>query len=128
MTAAVTGTQTIVIVGAGLAGAKAAETLRSEGFDGRVVSIGLEPGSELAAAAGLDLDNGIAVDEYLCTSAPGVYAAGDVAAPWHPWLGRRIRVEHWASALKDLIRSGGRVDLDRLSDPVVPFAELVAAA
>ncbi|MGH9164288.1 MAG: NAD(P)/FAD-dependent oxidoreductase, partial [Acidimicrobiales bacterium] len=64
-----------------------------------VAGIGVEPRTELAAAAGLDLDNGIAVDEHLQTSAPGVYAAGDVAAAWHPDLGRRIRVEHWANAL-----------------------------
>ena len=64
-----------------------------------VVGIGVEPRVELASASGLGLDNGIAVDEHLRTSAPGVYAAGDVAAAWHPGLGRRIRVEHWANAL-----------------------------
>lgn len=64
-----------------------------------VAGIGVEPRTELAAAAGLDLDNGIVVDEHLQTSAPGVYAAGDVAAAWHPDLGQRIRVEHWANAL-----------------------------
>lgn len=64
-----------------------------------VAGIGVEPRTDLAAAAGLDLDNGITVDEYLCTSAPGVYAAGDVAAAWHPDLRQRIRVEHWANAL-----------------------------
>ena len=64
-----------------------------------VVGIGVEPRVELASASGLGLDNGIAVDEHLRTSAPGVYAAGDVAAAWHPGLRRRIRVEHWANAL-----------------------------
>lgn len=64
-----------------------------------VVGIGVEPRTELAAEAGLDLDNGIAVDEQLQTSVPGVFAAGDVASAWHPHLGRRIRVEHWANAL-----------------------------
>lgn len=64
-----------------------------------VVGIGVEPRLELAAAAGLNVDHGIAVNEHLRTSAPGVYAAGDVASAWHPVLGRRMRVEHWANAL-----------------------------
>ncbi|MEA2364092.1 MAG: 3-phenylpropionate/trans-cinnamate dioxygenase ferredoxin reductase component [Thermoleophilaceae bacterium] len=64
-----------------------------------VVGIGVEPRTELAARAGLDVDNGILVDEHLQTSAPGVFAAGDVANAHHPFYGERIRVEHWANAL-----------------------------
>src|SRR5262249_20098614 len=64
-----------------------------------VVGIGAEPRLDLAHAAGLDIEGGIAVDAYLESSVPGVFAAGDVAAAWHPSLGRRIRVEHWANAL-----------------------------
>ena len=45
------------------------------------------------------IDNGILVDEKLQTSAPNVFAAGDVANAWHPFYGQRIRVEHWANAL-----------------------------
>lgn len=63
------------------------------------VGVGVSPRTELAEAAGLKLDNGVVTDEYLATSAPGIYAAGDVAAAWHPVLGRRIRLEHWSSAL-----------------------------
>ncbi len=63
-----------------------------------VVGIGAEPRIELARRAGLLIDGGIAVDEMLQTSVPGVFAAGDVAAAWHPTLGRRIRIEHWANA------------------------------
>jgi 3-phenylpropionate/trans-cinnamate dioxygenase ferredoxin reductase subunit len=63
-----------------------------------VVGVGAEPRIELARHAGLHIDGGIAVDEMLQTSAHGVFAAGDVAAAWHPSLGRRIRVEHWANA------------------------------
>ena len=63
-----------------------------------VVGIGAEPRIELARHAGLAIDGGIAVNALLETSAPGVFAAGDVAAAWHPALGRRIRVEHWANA------------------------------
>jgi 3-phenylpropionate/trans-cinnamate dioxygenase ferredoxin reductase subunit len=64
-----------------------------------VVGVGVEPRVELARAAGLELDNGIAVDEYLRTSAESIYAAGDVANAQHPFYNTRIRVEHWANAL-----------------------------
>jgi 3-phenylpropionate/trans-cinnamate dioxygenase ferredoxin reductase subunit len=63
-----------------------------------VVGVGVEPRLELARHAGIDIDGGIAVDELLQTSAPDVFAAGDVAAAWHPRLGQRIRIEHWANA------------------------------
>jgi 3-phenylpropionate/trans-cinnamate dioxygenase ferredoxin reductase subunit len=64
-----------------------------------VVGVGIAPRVELAKDAGLDVDNGIVVDGRLQTSAPNVFAAGDVANAWHPWYGCRIRVEHWANAL-----------------------------
>jgi 3-phenylpropionate/trans-cinnamate dioxygenase ferredoxin reductase subunit len=64
-----------------------------------VVGVGAAPRVELAKAAGLVIEDGIAVDERLETSVPGVFAAGDVAAAWHPLYGARIRVEHWANAL-----------------------------
>ena len=59
----------------------------------------MAPRVELAREAALETDNGIVVDEQLRTSAPDVFAAGDVANAWHPFYGRRIRVEHWANAL-----------------------------
>ncbi|MEW6583542.1 MAG: oxidoreductase C-terminal domain-containing protein, partial [Actinomycetota bacterium] len=61
---------------------------------------GVTPRAELAAGAGLAVGNGVVVDERLQTSAPGVFAAGDVANAHHPLLGRSIRVEHWATALE----------------------------
>ena len=64
-----------------------------------VVGVGVQPRTGLAAQAGLAVDNGILVDEHLQTSAPGVFAAGDVANAHHPFYGERIRVEHWANAL-----------------------------
>jgi 3-phenylpropionate/trans-cinnamate dioxygenase ferredoxin reductase component len=64
-----------------------------------VVGIGVRPRTELAEQAGLAVGDGILVDERLQTSAPGIFAAGDVAAAQHPFYGERVRVEHWANAL-----------------------------
>ena len=64
-----------------------------------IVGVGITPNTDLAAAAGLDVDNGIRVDAQLRSSDPDIYAAGDVASAFHPLLGKYIRVEHWANAL-----------------------------
>ena len=64
-----------------------------------VVGVGVAPRTELAEAAGLRVDNGIVVDDRLRTSAPNVFAAGDVARTDHPLFGP-IRVEHWHNALE----------------------------
>ncbi len=63
-----------------------------------VVGVGIKPNAELAAAAGLSAGDGILVDEYLQTSDPDIYAAGDVANAHNPQLGHRVRVQHWANA------------------------------
>ncbi|MGQ0839749.1 NAD(P)/FAD-dependent oxidoreductase [Actinokineospora sp.] len=68
-----------------------------------VVGVGAAPRVELAKAAGLELcdsvpGGGVAVDASLRTSAPDVFAVGDIAAHFHPRYGRRVRVEHWANA------------------------------
>ena len=68
-----------------------------------VVAIGAVPRVELAHAAGLELSDsvpggGVDVDAGLRTSAPDVFAAGDIAAHFHPVYERRLRVEHWANA------------------------------
>ena len=65
-----------------------------------VVGIGVQPRTQLAAQAGLAIGDGILVDEHLQTTAPGVFAAGDVAGAQHPFYRERIRVEHWANALR----------------------------
>ena len=65
-----------------------------------VVGIGAQPRTGLAARAGLAIGDGILVDDRLQTSAPGVFAAGDVAEAEHPFYRERIRVEHWANALR----------------------------
>ncbi len=64
-----------------------------------VVGVGVTPRTELAEQAGLTIDNGVLTDEWLATSAPNVFAAGDIANAWHPVLQRRVRLEHWSSAL-----------------------------
>ncbi len=64
-----------------------------------VVGIGVLPRTDLAAAAGLEIDNGVVTNQFLAASAPGVYAAGDVASAWHPAYGAHIRLEHWSAAL-----------------------------
>lgn len=64
-----------------------------------VVGVGVQPRTELAAQAGLAVDNGILVDEHLRTGIPTIFAAGDVANADHPFYGERVRVEHWANAL-----------------------------
>jgi NADPH-dependent 2,4-dienoyl-CoA reductase/sulfur reductase-like enzyme len=62
--------------------------------DAVVAGIGIQPNVELAQQAGIRVDNGIVVDELLRTSAPDVFAAGDVANFYNPALGMRLRVEH----------------------------------
>ena len=72
---------------------------RELGCDFVVVGVGVEPRVRLAERAGIQVDNGILVDDHLQTNVPGVFAAGDVANAHHPFYGERIRVEHWANAL-----------------------------
>ena len=59
-----------------------------------VAGVGIEPNDKLAQAAGLKVENGIVVDEFLRTSHSDIYAAGDAARFFNPALGKRIRVEH----------------------------------
>ncbi|MBB1256582.1 NAD(P)/FAD-dependent oxidoreductase [Streptomyces alkaliterrae] len=89
---------------------------------GVLVAIGAAPRTALAASAGLEIDpatGGVSVDAALRTADPAIFAAGDAAAFWHPTLGTRLRVEHWANALNGgpaAARSmlGQEVSYDRL--------------
>jgi 3-phenylpropionate/trans-cinnamate dioxygenase ferredoxin reductase component len=65
-----------------------------------VVGLGTEPVTQLLAGTGVEINNGVVVDEYLRTGVEGIYAAGDVANHYHPVFKRHIRVEHWQNALK----------------------------
>ncbi len=68
-----------------------------------VVGVGIVPDTALADAAGLDVDDGIVVDEFCRTSAPDIYAAGDVTSHFSPVYGRHVRLESWQNAQNQAI-------------------------
>ena len=80
-----------------------------------VAGIGILPNSELLAAAGAAVDNGVLVDERCRTSLPDVWAAGDVANHLHPLFGR-LRVEHWNNGYQQ-----GRAAARSLLDGEQPY-------
>jgi 3-phenylpropionate/trans-cinnamate dioxygenase ferredoxin reductase subunit len=90
--------------------------------DAVVVGIGALPNIELAEFAGLHLDNGIVVDAQGRTSDPDVFAVGDVANHFLPFLDQHVRVEHWATALNQPAAvAGGMLDQDVAHDELPYF-------
>ena len=89
--------------------------------DAVVVGIGAVPNVALAEAAGLAVDNGVTADAVGRTSDPDIFVAGDLANVEHPFLGHRVRVEHWANALNqpDLV-AAAMLDQDG-PEPELPY-------
>ena len=94
---------------------------RVEPADVVVIGVGVTPRVALATDAGLKVDNGVVVDEFLETSAPGVYAAGDVASAWHPHYQGHLRVEHWANALNQGLAAGANAAGERTAYTRLPY-------
>lgn len=84
-----------------------------------VAGVGVMPVTGIAEAAGLKVDDGILVNEFLETSAPDVYAAGDVANYQDAPSGKRRRLEHWDNAVKQ-----GQYLARRLRGETAPFANI----
>ena len=85
-----------------------------------VIGVGIAPNTELAAAAGLSVDNGVVVNEYL-EATTDIYAAGDMARYHSPTLGRHLRVEHYDVALQHGRTAGANMAGDRLAYTELPY-------
>ena len=97
------------------------KSVRKVQADAIVAGIGIMPNTELAEAAGLGIDNGILVDEYLSTSHPDVFAAGDVASFYNQALNVRMRVEHEDNALTMGMVAGKNMAGERVPYHHLPF-------
>lgn len=86
-----------------------------------VVGIGLVPNSELATEAGLEVDNGIVVDERGQTSDAAIYAAGDITNHPNNWAGKRMRLESWANAQNQGIAVGRVLAGDEFHYDEIPW-------
>jgi len=84
-----------------------------------VIGVGLVPNDEVAISSGIEVGNGVIVDEYCRTSAVDVYAAGDITYHPNPLLGRSFRVEQWQSA-----QHQGRDAARNMLGAQKPFSEI----
>ncbi len=102
-------------------GRVAVQTTAGDEFDADVVvaGLGIQPNVELAEQAGLRVENGIVVDEFLRTSHADIYAAGDVANFYNPALGARLRLEH-----EDNANTMGRVAGLNMAGRPTPYHHL----
>ena len=86
-----------------------------------LVGVGISPNTTLAEEAGLEINNGIRCDQALRTSAPDVFAAGDVANWFNPTLQHHLRVDHWANAHVGGFAAGRSMLGEQVSYDVVPY-------
>jgi 3-phenylpropionate/trans-cinnamate dioxygenase ferredoxin reductase component len=84
-----------------------------------VLGLGVEPVTSFLESSGIDVDDGVLVDEHCRANADGVFAAGDVAKHYHPVFGQRIRTEHWNNA-----RQQGRAAALNMLGRDVPYDEV----
>ncbi len=84
-----------------------------------VLGLGVEPVVNFLEGSGLELDDGLVVDEHCRASVAGVFAAGDIANHYHPIFDRRIRIEHWNNA-----KAQGRVAALNMMGRETPYDEI----
>ena len=84
-----------------------------------VLGLGVEPVTSFLEGSGVDVEDGVLVDEHCRANADGVFAAGDVAKHYHPVFGQRIRTEHWNNA-----RQQGRAAALNMLGRDVPYDEV----
>lgn len=89
--------------------------------DFAVVGVGVVPNTAWLAGSGVEVDNGVLVDEYCETNLAGVFAAGDVANWWHPTLEERLRVEHETNAQNQAVTAARNMLGQRTAYSVLPF-------
>jgi 3-phenylpropionate/trans-cinnamate dioxygenase ferredoxin reductase component len=86
-----------------------------------VVGIGVRPETDLAATAGVVVDDGVVVDQHGRTSLPWLFAGGDLASRPHVCCPRRVRIEHWNNALHQGAAVGKTIAGRPSTDDSVPY-------